>query len=171
MTSSSQPAGSALLVRDRDAEFLGLPSGGAFRLLADSDETGAALSANRLALVAGADGAQPHLHRLSSEFFYVLDGAAEFLLGDRIQVVGKGDVLVIPPGLPHAFGAVQGSGTDLLVGITPGVQRFGYFRMLQRIAEGQDSPESLLPVQDRYDVHFLDSVTWQIARNGRPSAE
>ncbi|MEV3927544.1 cupin domain-containing protein [Actinomadura coerulea] len=170
MTSTTGQAGSALLVREGDAEFLGLPSGGAFRLLADSGETGAVLSANRLTLSEGSDGAQPHCHLLSSEFFYVLDGAAEFLIGDEIQVVEKGDVLVVPPGLPHAFGAVRGSGTDLLVIISPGVQRFGYFRMLQAIARGEGSLESLLPVQDRYDVHFLDSAIWQIARKGRPSA-
>ncbi|WP_329095955.1 cupin domain-containing protein [Actinomadura citrea] len=171
MTSTSQPTGSALLVRGGEAELLGLPSGGGFGLLTDSEETGAALSASRLTLADGADGAQPHRHLLSSEFFYVLDGAAEFLLGDEIQPLGKGDFLVIPPGLPHAFGAVRGSGADLLVGITPGVQRFGYFRMLQRVAEGRDRPESLIPVQERYDVHFLDGATWQIARRGRPSAE
>ncbi|MEV3927427.1 cupin domain-containing protein [Actinomadura coerulea] len=170
MTSTSQP-GSALLVRGGEAEILGLPSGGGFGLLADSEETGAALSASRLTLVDGADGAQPHRHLLSSEFFHLLDGAAEFLLGDEIQALSKGDFLVIPPGLPHAFGAVRGAGADLLVGITPGVQRFGYFRMLQRVAEGRDRPESLLPVQERYDVHFLDSPAWQSARKGRPPGE
>ncbi|WP_433475863.1 cupin domain-containing protein [Spirillospora sp. CA-142024] len=170
MTSTPR-SGSALLVRAGEAKILGLPSGGGFGLLIDSEDTGAALSASRLTLVDGADGALPHRHLRSSEFFYILDGAAEFLLGEGIQSLHKGDFLVIPPGLPHAFGAARGADTDLLIGITPGVQRFDYFRMLQRVAEGQDSPDSLRPVQEQYDVHLLDSEPWQTARKSRPPAD
>ncbi|MEU4822808.1 cupin domain-containing protein [Actinomadura sp. NPDC023710] len=166
MTSTPQPGESALLVRGGDGEVLDLPGGGEFGLLTDSEETGAALSASRLTLADGADGALPHRHLRSTEFFYVLAGTAEFLLGDVIQSLGRGDFLVIPPGLPHAFGAARGLDTDLLIGITPGVQRFGYFRMLQRVAKGQDSPEVLAQVQERYDVHLLDSASWQNARKG-----
>ena len=40
----------------------------------------------------------------------------------------------------------------------------GYFRHLQRIALGQEPAESLAPVQDRYDVHFVDSGAWITTR-------
>ncbi len=48
--------------------------------------------------------------------------------------------------------------------ITPGVERFEYFRHLGRIATGEATPESLLEVQDRYDTHLLPSQPWQDAR-------
>jgi hypothetical protein len=53
-----------------------------------------------------------------------------------------------------------GSTADLLVVITPGVERFEYFRRLQRIRLGEAGPESLLEAQDLYDNHFLRSETW-----------
>ena len=48
--------------------------------------------------------------------------------------------------------------------ITPGVERFEYFRHLARIVTGEATPESLLEVQDRYDTWFGASPAWQQAR-------
>jgi hypothetical protein len=75
----------------------------------------------------------------------------------------EGDVAVVP-GLPHAFAAASARDTDLLIVITPGVERFEYFRQLARIATGQQPPESLLDVQARYDTYFDTSPSWQKAR-------
>ncbi len=158
--------GDALVVRAEEAEYVPLPHGGGFRLLADAGGTSGALGANRLALGKGADGARPHYHALSSELFYVLDGTMEFFLDGEMTTVGQGGLVVVPPGVPHAFGAAPGSTADLLAVLTPGVDRFGYFRALGRIQHGLDSFDSLLPEQDRYDVHFLDASAWQSVRIG-----
>jgi hypothetical protein len=48
--------------------------------------------------------------------------------------------------------------------ITPGVERFAYFRHLERIAYGKLPPESLLDVQELYDTYFLRSEPWTAAR-------
>lgn len=182
-------AGAALVVRAADAEFVALAAGSAFHLLADGDAAapagapnaapagapaaGASASSlagafgvNRLVLAEGADGARPHVHARSSELFYVLGGAAEFLLGDRPTAVTAGGLVVVPPGLPHAFGAAPGSTADLLVVMTPAVERFDYFRHLGRIAAGLDTFDRLLPEQERYDVHFTDAGPWQRVRSG-----
>ena len=45
--------------------------------------------------------------------------------------------------------------------IAPGVDRFDYFRHLERLAQGTATIESLLEVQDQYDTHFLDSRLWR----------
>ncbi|MBN6033357.1 cupin domain-containing protein [Amycolatopsis sp. 195334CR] len=131
------------------AEVLTLPGGGAFHLLADASHTDGALGANRLVLGVGAAGAKTHYHAKSTEVFYVLDGVAEFVLGDEHTQVSRGDLVVVPPGLPHAFGAAPGHPTDLLVLLTPGVERFDYFRQLAR-------GEAVLDA-DAYDVHFVSS--------------
>ncbi|MBL1102254.1 cupin domain-containing protein [Streptomyces coffeae] len=150
---------SSVLVRSADAEVVGrAPT--TVRLLADSSSTGGALSTQRVTLGDGANGASPHHHEKSAEMFYVLDGAAEFLAGDEVITAGTGDLVVVPPRMPHAFAAVPGSSADLLIVITPGVERFEYFRHLQRIALGELSRESLLEVQERYDNHFLTSAVW-----------
>ncbi|MEU5255044.1 cupin domain-containing protein [Streptomyces longwoodensis] len=148
-----------VLVRDAGAEVVG-GDPVAVRLLADSSATGGALSTVRVTLAEGADGAKPHVHHRSAEMFYVLDGTAEVLSGDDVVTAGRGDLIVVPPDRPHAFAAAPGAPLDLLVVITPGVERFAYFRHLQRIRLGELTPESLLEVQELHDNHFLSSPAW-----------
>ena len=76
----------------------------------------------------------------------------------------EGDLALVPPRMPHPFGATPSSTAHVLVVIAPGVERFGYFSHLQRIALGQEPAEDLAPEQERYDVHFVDSVTWTTTR-------
>lgn len=159
------PAG-AVVVRAADVETLtGGPA--TIRLLADSEATGGALSSQRVTLARGADGAVPHTHKLSTELFYVLDGSLDVLVGDRVLTAAAGDVLVVPPELPHAFAASRDSTADLLIVLTPGVERFEYFRQLGRIVRGELAAESLLDMQDRFDTHFLVSPPWRAARSSR----
>ncbi|MGV9775366.1 cupin domain-containing protein [Streptosporangium sp. NPDC003464] len=156
----------AVLVRAADAEVVGeAPS--TVRLLADSSATGGALSTQRVTLGRGADGAAPHHHTASSELFYVLDGALQVLAGEQVVTARGGDLIVVPPHMPHAFAAAPDSGADVLVVITPGVERFDYFRLLARLGRGEATLEELLAAQERFDNHFLDSPLWREARTGK----
>ncbi|MFH8938935.1 cupin domain-containing protein [Streptomyces griseosporeus] len=150
-----------VLVREAEAELLGNENTPVtIRLLADSSAAGGALSTVRATLAEGADGARPHVHHNSAEMFYVLDGEAEVLSGDDVVTAERGDLIIVPPDRPHAFAAAPGSTADLLIVIAPGVERFEYFRHLQRIRLGEATPESLLEVQELYDNHFLKSAAW-----------
>jgi quercetin dioxygenase-like cupin family protein len=161
----SDPKPPAVIVRSAAAEILGDPDQPpAVRLLADSSATGGALSAQRVFLGRGADGADPHRHTRSSEMFYVLDGSVQILAGTEVVTMQQGDLAVVPPHLPHAFAATAGSGADLLIMITPGVERFGYFRLLARLYQGQATRDDLLAAQDPYDNYLLDSPEWRAAR-------
>ncbi|QFZ72159.1 cupin domain-containing protein [Streptomyces fagopyri] len=146
----------ALVVQPGEAAGASLANG-AFELLAD----GGAVSASRLTLTTGADGAPPHHHKLSHELFYVLDGTMLFRLGDTLTTVRKGGLVVIPPGLPHVFGAAEGESADVVVVLSPGIERFGYFEQLAAISRGEAEFASLLPEQNRYDVHFEDLPDWR----------
>jgi mannose-6-phosphate isomerase-like protein (cupin superfamily) len=153
-----------VIVRSADAEIVGrAPT--TMRLLADASSTGGALSTQRVTLSNGADGAKPHHHTNSAELFFLLDGAAQILSGDQVVTAERGDLLVVPPGVAHAFAAVPGHDADILIVITPGVERFEYFRHLARIASGEQPPESILEVQDLYDNHFQTSTAWENARS------
>ncbi|MFF0028689.1 cupin domain-containing protein [Streptomyces avermitilis] len=153
----------SVIVRSVDAEVVGrAPT--TVRLLADSSSTGGALSMQRVTLTDGADGAGPHHHAGYAELFYLLDGTAQILSGERVVTLERGDLAVVPPGLPHAFAAAPGCDADILIVITPGVERFEYFRHLERIAYGKVPPESLLEVQELYDTHFLKSPAWDERR-------
>ncbi|GII52887.1 cupin [Planotetraspora thailandica] len=154
----------SVIVRSAEAEVVGrAPT--AIRLLADSSSTGGALSAQRVTLTGGADGARPHHHTGSAELFYMLDGVAQLLSGDQIVTAERGDLVIVPPGQAHAFAAAPGENADILIVITPGVERFEYFRHLERIAYGKVPPESLLEIQDLYDTYFVDSPPWSGARS------
>lgn len=95
----------------------------------------------------------------------MLDGTAQLLSGEQVVTAERGDLVVVPPGLAHAFAAAPGDDADILIVITPGLEGFEYFRHLERIAYGKVPPESLLEVQQLYDTYFLDSKTWNDARS------
>lgn len=99
----------ATVVPAGTADLVELPSGSAFELLADASAARGAVSVNRLILTSGADGAKPHYHERSDETFYVLGGAMEFMLEEELVTVGAGGLLVVPPMMPHAFGAARGA--------------------------------------------------------------
>jgi len=156
--------GEPILMRYRDAETLGAGNSRTL-LLADSDTTNGAVSANRAMLQAGIDGPPPHLHHHSTEVFFVLDGSLTALAGDKIITLNKGDFLSVPPDTPHAFGAARGQDADVLVVFSPAaIKRFEYFRLVDKIVKGQASPDEILATQERFDNHFLHSELWQQAR-------
>jgi mannose-6-phosphate isomerase-like protein (cupin superfamily) len=154
----------SVIVRSADAEVVGRPPT-RVRLLADASATGGALSTIRVTLDKGADGAKPHHHAGSAEMFYVLDGTVQVLSGTDVVTAERGDLIVVPARLSHAFGAARGKSADLLIVIAPGVERFGYFRKLERIAFGKEPPESLREVQELYDTFFEISPAWDAARS------
>ncbi|GHB66842.1 cupin [Streptomyces viridiviolaceus] len=153
----------SVVVRDAEAEVLGRAPV-TVRLLADSSATGGALSTQRVTLTDGADGARPHFHKGSAEMFFMLDGEALLLSGEDVLTAERGDLVVVPPNRPHAFAAAPGADADILIVLAPGVERFEYFRHLQRIRLGEVPPESILDVQDLYDNHFLSSPAWDARR-------
>ncbi|WP_328613673.1 cupin domain-containing protein [Amycolatopsis sp. NBC_00355] len=152
-----------LLVRHDEAEQLGTTPD-TMTLLADVSQTGGHLSTNRASLGRGRDGATPHFHTASAEMFFMLDGELEVLQDEEVVTVRTGDMLFVPPHTTHAFGATSRSAADVLIVFTPGVERFEYFRMIDRIRRGEASPAEILASQDRFDNHFVDSEAWRAVR-------
>jgi quercetin dioxygenase-like cupin family protein len=155
----------AVIVRAAATEVVGGP-GARVRLLVDGDTTGGALTSQQVTLAEGADGAAPHHHAHATELFYVLGGAVQVLAGETVALAEVGDVIVVPPQLPHAFAAPPGCDADLLIVLAPGIERFDYFRLLERLGRGEATIDDLLASQDRFDNHFLDSPAWRAARAG-----
>lgn len=147
-----------IVVQASDAELL--PGQNPMRLLADSDVSGGVFSISSGIIAAGADNAKPHLHRTSWEVFCIIDGTLEILLDDDLVSVGGGGLVAVPPGVVHAFGATPDSPVEAFVFITPGVNRFDYFRLLPRILHGELPEHELAQLHETYDVHFVDSPRW-----------
>ncbi|MBV1852667.1 cupin domain-containing protein [Catellatospora tritici] len=149
-----------VLVRAGEAEKLTRDPGSVVTLLADAPQTGNVLTSNRSLLKAGSPGAPPHFHERSDEIFFLLDGELEVLLGEEIITLYRGDLLIVPPYLPHAFAPAPDTDADVLFLFTPGPARFEYYRLLDRFHAGLATAADIKASQERYDNHFLSAALW-----------
>jgi quercetin dioxygenase-like cupin family protein len=150
--------------RHSDVEVLTGDPAGTIALIADSDTTGGALTVNRSTFRTGADGAPPHFHTRASELFVVLGGRLQVLLGEEVLVLETGDTLLVPPRTPHAFGAAPGAEADVLFVFTPGMDRFDYYRLLDRVHRGEADPAEIGASGERFDNHYVESPVWSATR-------
>ena len=51
---------------------------------------------------------QRHYHKLSEEFYFILEGAGEMEIDGEMRSVGPGDAILIPPGAWHEITAAAG---------------------------------------------------------------
>ncbi|MFG2987970.1 cupin domain-containing protein [Streptomyces sp. NPDC048257] len=156
-----------VIVRARSAETLQDGATSLITLLADAHHTQGALTANRATLHKGSPGAPAHFHTKATEMFFVLDGSLRVLLGDKVVTLEKGDFVTVPPQLPHAFAPAPGEAADLLVAFTPGMDRFDYYRLLERVFQGEATIDDIKASSTQYDNHYYESPAWQAElRNG-----
>ncbi|GGR67105.1 cupin [Streptomyces humidus] len=152
---------SPLLVRADRAETVQDGALSLITLLADAGATDGALTANKAAFAEGSPGAPAHFHTKATEVFLVLDGTMRFLVGDEVRTLGTGDFLTVPPTVPHAFAPAPGSTAELLVLFTPGLHRFDYYRLLERVCRGEADVEEIRASSELYDNHYVASPLWQ----------
>ena len=94
-------------------------------------------------------GAPPHVHHGEDEFFFVLEGEANFLL-DGKPIAGKpGTFVFLPRDIEHAFENVGTTPCRMLLGVTPaGFENF--------FAEmGEPAPSRTLPMPAPPDIEKL----------------
>lgn len=154
----------APLVRNSEREIVSTAAGNQTGLVMDSHATSGAVSVLSIYLPEGSDGAAPHFHTQSTELFYLVSGRLEILAGDRIEVLEQGDTLLVPRLMPHAFGATADSDASIFTVLSPGVQRFDYFRLLDRIVHGEADISELAAAPAIYDNHFTQSPVWAKGR-------
>jgi quercetin dioxygenase-like cupin family protein len=151
----SYVAGGAALSRAGANEII-RNGANATRLLLDGSDTGGAMNVIRSELASGAAGPGPHLHKNFSEMLYVVAGELQVLAGDTVITLSAGDVAVVPPLMPHAFGAAAGSTAEALLVMAPGLDRFEYFRQMTSMTSFPPPEE----FQERFDNWFLTSDAW-----------
>ncbi|MET3982455.1 cupin domain-containing protein [Streptomyces sp. PvR034] len=150
----------AHLTRSATAEAISDAPGSLITLLADSDTTGGALTCNTAVFEEGAAGAPVHFHTKATEFFFVTSGQLDVLVDDEVQTLGKGDFLAVPPGVKHAFAPAAGHTAEVLVGFTPGMGRFDYYRLLGRVNAGEATVQDIKDSSPVYDNHYAESAAW-----------
>lgn len=167
MNAITDAADTPVLVRSADAERLQDGATSLITLLADAGATGGALTANKATFEKGSPGAPAHFHTKATEMFFVLDGTMRILVEDRIVTLGKGDFLTVPPTVPHAFAPAPGSTAEMLVVFTPGMHRFDYYRLLERVYRGEATVQDIKDSSELYDNHYFESPVWQQALTER----
>ncbi len=93
-------------------------------------------------LAAPGNGSPPHIHENEDESFYVLDGAFELLMGERVRALETGEYAFVPRGTVHRFQCAGGRPGRLLILFTPGGIE-GFFREAGRAALGDGPPPAV----------------------------
>jgi mannose-6-phosphate isomerase-like protein (cupin superfamily) len=57
------------------------------------------------ATVPAGGATQRHYHRLSEEFYFILEGSGRMEIDGEVRAVGPGDAILIPPGAWHQITA------------------------------------------------------------------
>jgi len=153
----------AAIVRAAEAEVLDCAVG-RIQLLAEPATTRQCPHAHRTRLVRGVTATGPHHHLISTEVFFVLDGRLQLLLDDEIVTAGPGDLIVVPPGVVHAYGAALDSDVDVLVLFTPGLPLFDFFRQFIAMVNDGRSPREMGPPPPEVDMHGDESDIWKATR-------
>ncbi len=52
---------------------------------------------------AAGDAPPPHVHPTDEQWIYLLEGRLATILGDEMEIIGPGDLVYIPRGIPHGI--------------------------------------------------------------------
>jgi len=122
-----------------------------YRILEDGSQTQL-----RLCIVEGicpphSDGPVFHFHEMHDEGFYVVRGRVRFHCPGRGTIdAGPGDLVTVPPRLPHKFSNPFDEETQFINTITPGFF-IRYFEYLEEmIGQGELTPEINIAALKRF---------------------
>jgi len=103
------------------------------------------------AIVPPEGGPPPHIHHREQESFYVLDGALDINMGDKVVQATTGDFVHIPCGMVHAFRNTGSTTARLLLIFSPGgIEKFFEETLEQVEDRSADSPDNMDAVVARY---------------------
>jgi quercetin dioxygenase-like cupin family protein len=87
------------------------------------------------------NGPPRHVHQAMDEFFCVLEGEFNFLVGDERTRLKPGDTIFVPRQVSHAFDCVSQHPGKLLVTIQPASNMEDFFRQLGKLLPENGAPD------------------------------
>ena len=100
-------------------------------------------------IVPSGSGPPAHTHSHEDETFYVVEGTAEFRLGDEKKICGAGSVIYGPRGVAHGYRNVGENNLKINIIYTPG----GVEESFQEWAD-TDDPEKVKEMTAGYGITF-----------------
>ena len=89
-------------------------------------------------------GPPVHVHTHQWEYFRVLEGQFEFLIGEKRYRAGPGSVAIVPPNTRHGFRNVAETDSTLEFIVTPGGEIDEYFRRLTQLLDAGETDQQAL---------------------------
>ena len=95
----------------------------------------------------GVPGTPLHIHRITDEAFYVLEGTFGFQVGERTVDGAAGAFFYVPKGLEHAFWNQGPTSARMLIMISPpGFERY-FEELAERLASAGEDEEAAMSVR------------------------
>lgn len=88
-----------------------------------------------------------HMHRNEDEVFHILEGQMRFQINGHERVVGAGETVIAPKGLPHTYRVESPQGAHTLT-VTRGSDFETMVRLASRPAERPDLPQPGAPTPE-----------------------
>src|SRR5690349_20894019 len=102
-----------------------------------------------------------HVHRIIEEIFYVIEGRVQIRVGERLLQAQPGDFVLVPPGVAHGFGSLEGGVAKMLLIISPAGVHERYFEELAEILATPGAPDvqAISELRARYDTTQVSPLT------------
>ncbi|RWA69484.1 cupin domain-containing protein [Mesorhizobium sp.] len=101
-----------------------------------------------------------HVHLNEDEIFHILEGRMRFQINGHERIVGSGETVIAPKGLPHTFKVESPEGAHTLT-VTRGADFETMVRKASRPAERPELPQPAAPTPE-----MIGTLTRLCAENG-----
>lgn len=119
-----------------EGEVFAMEAGSLVRFKILAKDTGGLLEMYERELPPRMIGADPHMHRTTTETFYVVAGTPTILCGTVEQDYSPGAIIVVPPNTVHAYHNHTDEAVKVLIAFTPGLGHEEFFRGLAVLKHG-----------------------------------
>jgi quercetin dioxygenase-like cupin family protein len=158
---------SAIVLPAQEGKIVSLPGGHRVRFV--HQDTSAAYSLVEWFAPPAIAGPPLHIHRVTDEAFYVVEGTFGFQAGENTVDGDAGAFVFIPHGLAHTFWCEGPAPAELLILISPpGFEQY-FGELGPALAAAGDSPEAALNVRQALSAKFDIEVVGPPRQSGSSS--
>jgi len=102
-----------------------------------------------------------HVHSRIEEIFYVVEGAVQIRVADRLLQAKAGDFVLVPPGVAHGFASAGEEPAKMVLVISPAGVHEKYFEELAELLAqpGAPDPDALARIRERFDTKQVSPLT------------